>query len=189
MITSAEMQKGVVMDELIYKDAAISALDEHLDSIPIVNNGANNMIRRNEVMNCRIIVKHLPTVKPEGNVAEFEKGLHNMFDFIWDCEIDHPVFQDKVSDLMGAVIELYKNITMGAYDCDCTENLAYEWKELKKKQREQRDKNEPKKTPKEELLDDGTLVIWTNTDMTKFSRVNVRQIGTHYGDLFYPDED
>ena len=60
---------------------------------------------------------------------------------------------------------------------------------MKKKQREQRDKNEPKKTPKEELLDDGTLVIWTNTDMTKFSRVNVRQIGTHYGDLFYPDEE
>lgn len=22
--------------------------------------------------------------KPEGNAAEFEKGLHNMFDFIWD---------------------------------------------------------------------------------------------------------
>ena len=41
----------------------------------------------------------------------------------------------------------------------------------------------------EELLDDGTLVVWTNTDMSKFSRVNVRQIGTHYGDLFYPDED
>ena len=43
--------------------------------------------------------------------------------------------------------------------------------------------------PHEELLDDETLVIWTNVDMTKFSRVNVRQKGTHYGDLFYPDED
>ena len=41
----------------------------------------------------------------------------------------------------------------------------------------------------EELLDDGTLVVWTNFDMTKFSRVSVRQIGTHYGDLFYPDEE
>ena len=46
-----------------------------------------------------------------------------------------------------------------------------------------------KEMPKEELLDDGTLVVWTNIDMTKFSRVNVRQIGTHYGDLFYPDEE
>lgn len=34
---------------------------------------------------------------------------------------------------------------MGAYDCDCTENLAHEWKELKKKQREQRDRSAPKK--------------------------------------------
>lgn len=43
--------------------------------------------------------------------------------------------------------------------------------------------------PKEELLDDGTLVLWTSCDMTKVSRVNVRQTGTHYGDLYYPDED
>lgn len=25
----------------------------------------------------------------------FEKMLHEMFDDIWDCEIDHPLFQDK----------------------------------------------------------------------------------------------
>ena len=93
------------MNELIYKDLAISALNAHLDTIPMVNSGVNNMIRRDEVMNCRSIVKDV-------------KGL-----------------------------------------------------------------------PQEELLDDGTLVVWTNTDMSKFSRVNVRQIGTHYGDLFYPDED
>ena len=97
--------RGRVMNELIYKDLAISALNAHLDTIPMVNSGVNNMIRRDEVMNCRSIVKDV-------------KGL-----------------------------------------------------------------------PQEELLDDGTLVVWTNTDMSKFSRVNVRQIGTHYGDLFYPDED
>ena len=49
--------------------------------------------------------------------------------------------------------------------------------------------NAPPICRQEELLDDGTLVVWTNTDMSKFSRVNVRQIGTHYGDLFYPDEE
>ena len=34
----------------------------------------------------------------------FEKMLHEMFDHIWDCEIDHPIFQDTVGDLMKAVI-------------------------------------------------------------------------------------
>ena len=38
----------------------------------------------------------------------FEKMLHEMFDDIWDCEIDHPLFQDTVGDLMKAVIEAHK---------------------------------------------------------------------------------
>ena len=38
----------------------------------------------------------------------FEKMLHEMFDHIWDCEIDHPIFQDTVGDLMRAVIEAHK---------------------------------------------------------------------------------
>lgn len=41
----------------------------------------------------------------------------------------------------------------------------------------------------QELLKDGTLVIKTDFDMTKFDRVNVIQNGTHYGDLFYQDDD
>ena len=37
-----------------------------------------------------------------------------MFDHIWDCEIDHPVFQDTVGDLMKAVIQAYEkhNLTL-----------------------------------------------------------------------------
>ena len=35
----------------------------------------------------------------------FEEKIHGMFDSIWDCEIDHPVFQDTVGELMGAVIQ------------------------------------------------------------------------------------
>ena len=38
----------------------------------------------------------------------FEKMLHEMFDNIWDCEIDHPLFQDTVGDLMKAVIQAHK---------------------------------------------------------------------------------
>lgn len=41
----------------------------------------------------------------------------------------------------------------------------------------------------QELLKDGTLVVKTDFDMTKFDRVNVIQNGTHYGDLFYQDDD
>ena len=48
-------------------------------------------------------------------MSDFEKELHAMFDHIWDCEIDHPVFQDTVGDLMKAVIQAYEkhNLTLG----------------------------------------------------------------------------
>ena len=46
----------------------------------------------------------------------FEKMLHEMFDDIWDCEIDHPIFQDTVGDLMKAVIEAHKRARL---DDDC----------------------------------------------------------------------
>lgn len=42
-------------------------------------------------------------------MTKFEKQLHDMFDHIWDCEIDHPVFQDTVGELMSAVIQAYNN--------------------------------------------------------------------------------
>lgn len=42
---------------------------------------------------------------PENQLVTFEKDLHNMFDHIWDCDINHPVFQDTVGDLMEAVLE------------------------------------------------------------------------------------
>ncbi len=41
---------------------------------------------------------------------DFEKQIHAMFDHIWDCEIDHPVFHDTVGDLMGAVIQCHKGL-------------------------------------------------------------------------------
>lgn len=39
---------------------------------------------------------------------DFKEKLLSMFSSIWDCEIEHPVFQDKVGELMAAVIQLYK---------------------------------------------------------------------------------
>jgi hypothetical protein len=39
---------------------------------------------------------------------EFKEKIWGMFSSIWDCEIDHPVFQDTVSELMDAVVALYR---------------------------------------------------------------------------------
>ena len=46
----------------------------------------------------------------------FEKMLHDMFDHIWNREIEHPIFQDTVGDLMEAVIEAHKKARL---DDDC----------------------------------------------------------------------
>ena len=40
---------------------------------------------------------------------EFENGINNMFSSIWDCKLDHPLFEDTVGELMSAVLQLYKN--------------------------------------------------------------------------------
>ncbi len=41
------------------------------------------------------------------SLDEFKNELSKMFSSIWDCEIDHPVFQDTVGELMSAVMQLY----------------------------------------------------------------------------------
>ena len=41
-------------------------------------------------------------------MSDFVKEIHNMFDHIWDREIDHPVYQDTVGELMEAVIQTYE---------------------------------------------------------------------------------
>lgn len=47
----------------------------------------------------------------------------------------------------------------------------------------------PSVQPKtQKLLDDGTLMVHTDIDITKITRVNITQNNTHYGDLFYRDE-
>lgn len=59
------------------------------------------------------VIEHLeqmPPAQPERKTEDFEKGLHDMFDHIWNCEIEHPMFQDTVGELMRAVIQLYGRV-------------------------------------------------------------------------------
>jgi hypothetical protein len=53
------------MKDLIDRQAAIDALNRHLDTIPITNNSTMEMIRRSEVMDCRGIINGLPSAQPE----------------------------------------------------------------------------------------------------------------------------
>jgi hypothetical protein len=58
------------------------------------------------------VIEHLeqmPPAQPMQTDKDFEKQIHAMFDHIWDCEIEHPIFQDTVGDLMKAVIQAHNN--------------------------------------------------------------------------------
>lgn len=46
----------------------------------------------------------------------FEKMLHDMFDNIWNCEIEHPMYQVTVGELMEEIIEERKRMQL---DDDC----------------------------------------------------------------------
>lgn len=52
-------------DDTIYRQAAIDALNRHLDTIRVTNNSTTEMIRRSEVMDCREIINGLPSAQPE----------------------------------------------------------------------------------------------------------------------------
>ena len=57
----------------------------------------------------RTAIAKLPSAQPMQTDKDFEKQIHAMFDHIWDCEIEHPIFQDTVGDLMKAVIQAHNN--------------------------------------------------------------------------------
>ena len=54
--------------------------------------------------------KDMYLTKHEPKRGEFEKSLHEMFDSIWDCDINHPIFQDTVGELMEAVLQAYDTV-------------------------------------------------------------------------------
>lgn len=58
----------------------------------------------NHVSDVIALLKEQEIMSPD----EFKEKILGMFSSIWDCEIDHPVFQDKVGELMDAVVALYR---------------------------------------------------------------------------------
>ena len=63
-------------------------------------------------------------------MSDFAKEIHNMFDHIWDREIDHPVYQDTVGELMEAVIQVYEkhkptlSTNLASLSTDCISRQA-----------------------------------------------------------------
>lgn len=92
------------MDDLISRRAAIEALNEVSEHY---TGGGREWHPHVDFM-IRAI-EDLPSAQPEQNKTDFEIQIHAMFDHIWDCEIEHPVFQDTVGDLMEAVIQVHNN--------------------------------------------------------------------------------
>lgn len=82
----------------IYLDDAIDAVAEGL---------------KHTFVECKDVAEkmlnNVPSAQPMQTDKDFEKQIHAMFDHIWDCEIEHPVFQDTVGDLMKAVIQAHNN--------------------------------------------------------------------------------
>ena len=56
------------------------------------------------------ITSAIALLKEQGHMTpeEFKDGLLKMFSSIWECEIDHPMFQDTIGELMDDVMQLYK---------------------------------------------------------------------------------
>lgn len=79
---------------------AIEALEKQIDSI---ENEKTNL--EADIINLEIALDKANTQLPKR--GDFEKQLHSMFDHIWDCEIDHPMFQDTVGELMEAVLQAF----------------------------------------------------------------------------------
>ena len=94
------------MNELIYKVDAINALGEK----PLAwTEGEYELGLQNQwKSDVESIEEILPVSTSRHN--EFVKGLDGMFDTIYDCEIEHPVFQDTVGEIIDAVIELYDTL-------------------------------------------------------------------------------
>ena len=66
-------------------------------------------------------------------MSDFEKQIHAMFDHIWDCDINHPIFEDTVGELMDAVIQCYNILPLAeperkpiSYQ-DCSNAMLMMW--------------------------------------------------------------
>jgi hypothetical protein len=85
-------------DRKIYLDDAIDAVAEGLK---------HTFVEYRDI--AEKMLNNVPSAQPMQTDKDFEKQIHAMFDHIWDCEIEHPIFQDTVGDLMKAVIQAHNN--------------------------------------------------------------------------------
>lgn len=93
------------MDDLISRQ---TLMKEFSDFVRASNN--SDFVRTPTWNDAVSLVESIPSAQPERKTEDFEKGLHDMFDHIWDCEIEHPMFEDTVGELMQAVIQLYRRL-------------------------------------------------------------------------------
>lgn len=94
------------MDDVISRRAAIEGIRKLYIENPTIN---NDYVYDMALDQAADIISTLPSAQPQENDKGFANQIHAMFDHIWDCEIEHPVFQDTVGDLMQAVIQAYHN--------------------------------------------------------------------------------
>lgn len=93
-------------------DRLIKAWEIFRDSNPyeICNGREFRAIREPEYCMGQMIEDTIALLKEQEPMTpeEFKDGLLKMFSSIWECEIDHPMFQDTVGELMNGVMQLYK---------------------------------------------------------------------------------
>ena len=96
--------------DIIYRQDAIDALKAM--AVPrYLDAACEDVWERDRTLDNAIdVMRALPSAQPERKTEDFEKGLHDMFDHIWNCEIEHPMFEDTVGELMQAVIQLYRRV-------------------------------------------------------------------------------
>lgn len=123
------------------------------------------------------------------NSSKLDKEIGECNDCIkhggdWECDRLHCHKGDVPDTNVGELIN-----RQDAIDALAVADAKKGWRSLKFSEMHKCLSALPSVQPEQELLKDGTLVIKTDFDMTKFDRVNVIQNGTHYGDLFYQDDD
>ena len=92
-------------------DKVIKGLEEaEIMLVQAVNRGGEMAVVQaykceNRVRDALELLKEQKKIK---SPDEFKSLLLGMFDSIWDVEIDHPVFQDTVGELMEDVLQAYR---------------------------------------------------------------------------------
>lgn len=85
------------------REKIINELVEHIESALAVDSDYVDCVRTDLLQYTVAMLKEQKVMSPD----EFKNELLKMFSSIWDCEIDHSIFQDTVGELMSAVMQLY----------------------------------------------------------------------------------